>query len=91
VTHDPLCEMAKECHYLGHNTTWNCHICKTVCRCDLVARARGDERAKLVEVMGQVSHQYADQGNRVMVFVGEPVNGSVLVWRDGRFHWENPQ
>ena len=77
MTHDPLCLVSRPV--------------RRSCECDFIAEVRADERSKLVEVMGQVFHQNADRGNRVIVFAGKPVDGGVLVWRDGQYVWENPR
>lgn len=100
MTHDPLCPLGQPCHALGgddhllykaYEGLTACDCCDRTCCCDVIAKVRADERAKLVEVMGQVSHQSADQGNRITVFAGKPVNGSVLVWQDGQYVWVNPR
>jgi len=75
--HDDMCRAGSQ---------WDQH-----CMCQFISRVRSDERSKLAKVMGQVSHQNADQGNRITVFAGKPVNGSVLVWQDGQYVWVNPR
>lgn len=83
MTHDPLCPSYGLCDC---GCEYDAH-----CMCGFIAKVRADERSKLAKVMGQVSHQNADQGNRITVFAGKPVNGSVLVWQDGQYVWVNPR